>query len=1325
MKRAVTLSLALYPLPAGVVRLDSFRPADGVAGLTAHHFDCITGDYADVAELCTEISQVVDGTHDAVAGLLLLTGRVVASLDELHVAAAEAAAAAAVASDTSATATDALPTKVNVIVLVTPLEEREAAASSHGIQLTAHVLPPPPPTDDGSAPLAGGLLDVRISGVPVEGQASGVMTAGCSSTLLLLVVDQSGSMRPAWAQVQAMLNSVLAASFADPNVAVEVVLYNRHAGTLFCDASNYEYKIARKRANGGTCFAAMFEHVYAVVHGRMASASPPHRIAMMLFTDGAHQSCRQPRPVYEALRTYLHSLEVETQVHTLGFTSNSKFSELDRIRSELGTAPGQYMYAEPLDGPAVLKSKIEAFYGHVASSASRVMLTLQVGLVPTALPGTERCEVTLAAGVPSVHAVEVDISGSARLMLPIEATRPRAWLVPTPLRVSATVASASIDAEVAIEIPIAADAGAYGVLVASLQRSQAKLETLTQATAALTTSGDVAGTDREAAQLLRRVEKLSREFAAVHTNSLFRIARELRPSVLALRNTVADTLAGLERTLAEIQAQRMAVGRARLAELAHVTTFAQRGRQRRMTRRIKLNTAMMVRDAAALARLSQADAAELAASAPPDSLDLFACTLTLQDWTEVAEDKDVLGFGLTVTRPEFVVDDPTQIRIDEVTSTFVTLSAMEDALEYGVKIHGAEAVLGGFLPRQRGSNSATSAASAAGASASATGMLAGRGREPINAWLPLYLTPEHGEAALIKLKQALGFFVTLDPLGYHPAQVHVIFLVLGTMVARLASPAGERELRLVLAVQRTARAVALDTAGLYDEIRTAVAGFINSELDRSVCQVKNLFALIGYVLVLSDEDYAEIFPTPAVWNRFWLSLLRAVVRRGAYTLFANAPSRAIERLVDGLVDPLATYRESDDTFDVEAAWKMLASRSEDELVARARLPQLSAPYAESNRPALTVQYLDNRLSTKDELVLGAEVIDELVLDQLGFDGTSYEPGVVSIDMLALIAKFSGALDGVASGGYPTGAGLLQTIRYVTAWRALVDDGAALEEMDTRGGLAPEAWTEVLKEASRGDGSTGCTLAKFVGCLLDPVDSAEPSAPTGCSAGVQVLRAAVAQGTMFRVTRKARAGLANGTYASELVSDADRSLVSLASTMYVMKRGAIEAALGKLFDDVVRQRGVASTTTLKSFTTSLEVLLGSRTLWRTSRFTNMLPELMDRLCYEGGSMGLVEAKIAVLEKVIVLISGKLLSVEEGARDFTILPVLDNGVSWNIGRKNNNKLRRAFGVRLLRRAMRKVFLLDFAFGVTDGDIRLFDGTWDQLEPRLPWELRSHKE
>ena len=54
------------------------------------------------------------------------------------------------------------------------------------------------------------------------------------------------------------------------------------------------------------------------------------------------------------------------------------------------------------------------------------------------------------------------------------------------------------------------------------------------------------------------------------------------------------------------------------------------------------------------------------------------------------------------------------------------------------------------------------------------------------------------------MKPTLGYFVTLDPLGFDWKQLDVMFMVLGSMIGQLtADTVGEHQLQLLFAFQRT------------------------------------------------------------------------------------------------------------------------------------------------------------------------------------------------------------------------------------------------------------------------------------------------------------------------------------------------------------------------------------------------------------------------------------------------------------------------------------------------------------------------------------------
>lgn len=102
--------------------------------------------------------------------------------------------------------------------------------------------------------------------------------------------------------------------------------------------------------------------------------------------------------------------------------------------------------------------------------------------------------------------------------------------------------------------------------------------------------------------------------------------------------------------------------RARVADFAFAGAF-KANRQRRVDKRVAVNAVKQKEDSKRFDELLIDRPALLKAS--EESKTEYSCILTLQDWAEIASQKDVFGFGLAVTRPECVVDDPSQIRIQK------------------------------------------------------------------------------------------------------------------------------------------------------------------------------------------------------------------------------------------------------------------------------------------------------------------------------------------------------------------------------------------------------------------------------------------------------------------------------------------------------------------------------------------------------------------------------------------------------------------------------------------------------------------------------------
>jgi len=255
------------------------------------------------------------------------------------------------------------------------------------------------------------------------------------------------------------------------------------------------------------------------------------------------------------------------------------------------------------------------------------------------------------------------------------------------------------------------------------------------------------------------------------------------------------------------------------------------------------------------------------------SKDFFHCTLTQIDWTEMMQDDalDIMGIGLAIKRPELAVDDATQVRIFDIGSTFTCKSAMEDAIKFKILKDDHMKTHGGF-----------------DMSAEMGVVLRGTGREPINSWLPLYIHSEHWKRVSLLLPASLGYFCTLDPLGYSSQQLkvrpserkraiglmelvwQVMFMLLGTMAARITPESSEHQLNILFQVLRTCVAIIRDFK-LEDAVRAEVINFIREPSGRTKDITQNLLVLIGYLLTIPAVDTG--LTDNATFQQFGLSLL--------------------------------------------------------------------------------------------------------------------------------------------------------------------------------------------------------------------------------------------------------------------------------------------------------------------------------------------------------------------------------------------------------------------------------------------------------------------
>lgn len=209
---------------------------------------------------------------------------------------------------------------------------------------------------------------------------------------------------------------------------------------------------------------------------------------------------------------------------------------------------------------------------------------------------------------------------------------------------------------------------------------------------------------------------------------------------------------------------------AELSSLRHEATFSKARRARAMAQRATAN--------APAAQLIDNILRSLPPASPADLATLEAegltCALSGETVAEVVRDshRDFFVFALRVRRPEEVVDAPTALDVLQVLSGTYSDEAFRAGAEHAIGHAGPEQAHGGFVGTSKHP----------AALGNEVGLFRGPDGQMMNACLPLYLSEAHFARVRVQIKPLLGYFFTLDPLGYKGDQTIAMFGVLGKML---------------------------------------------------------------------------------------------------------------------------------------------------------------------------------------------------------------------------------------------------------------------------------------------------------------------------------------------------------------------------------------------------------------------------------------------------------------------------------------------------------------------------------------------------------------
>ncbi|KAH9524960.1 hypothetical protein Btru_028346 [Bulinus truncatus] len=696
-------------------------------------------------------------------------------------------------------------------------------------------------------------------------------------TLIILVVDRSGSMSGnPFSQVKTSLTEIVAQCVNDPNKTVEIVLYAEKAETISFTAKNYKEAILNLTAYGSTSFKAAFDAVDGVLDKRKSETFDS--IVILFMTDGVDTISHQSKANEYAKKwsKSLKSLSHQITVHAVGFSKDHDLQFLTKI-SHAGSVNGLYRYCEPGDGPEALREKLEELFDYVSVSEglpikyevhleSSKEYLFNIGQKSAVLDGeikqniNDDQQLELSSGVCWLYTETPDNDPKFSVGIQIVVRKNKfKYTLHIPCLIKEITNIVHRDrCKIAI----------WDLLIMS--RDMDKLTT--QFVDALAAQNDVMSLKEKLDHIQSKISKVSVFDSSYDKETRAQILNHIK-DIQAKLNKLYGMLAQYLR--GETQSVSLL---ARAQDLRYEAQFSKVRRQRLMDRRVAKNFSTMKADAIKCQSASKEELKELS----EEALGFYYCILSLCNVKEILLDDscldNALGLGLAVTRPEHVVDNPTSIRLHNISGSFVSRSSVMDALEFKINLENQLAAHGGF---SFSSNSTSELPFAT----------VGSGREPINAWLPLYICPSHWERVKSCLRPSLGYLCTLDPLGYSDSQLDIMFMVLGCMISQLwENDAGENHIKIIFALQITCQ-VCMEEYNLTTKITDIVRSFLQTPKERFRHAIPNLHTLIGYLVslpVLTIKDILGFTDVDCVGvshhSKLWVAFMAEVMRRASDSL---------------------------------------------------------------------------------------------------------------------------------------------------------------------------------------------------------------------------------------------------------------------------------------------------------------------------------------------------------------------------------------------------------------------------------------------------------
>ncbi|XP_063419664.1 uncharacterized protein LOC134704811 [Mytilus trossulus] len=882
-------------------------------------------------------------------------------------------------------------------------------------------------------------------------------------TYLIVAVDTSGSMggNPI-KQVKTALHELLSQTIPCRDIKTDVISYNSVVSLLELNIDNYQAKIEGLNASSMTNFIIVFDKLDELLSKYEHSYD---RAVVVFMTDGQDTANNfemvNKRTV--SWKTRIDSLSIPVTVHSVGFSKDHQFKFLKDL-TEAGEGTGMFRYCEPSEGPDSLTKKLQELFDFIVQgSGQHVDVHLSINEDNKIEDNGKKVQ-SYVVNAPVAHDLESDklvVTASAWILNQTPTVCPT-----VKVHITHNVKVNNILEEVTF--PCEVFNSPMMILTSVKDKCLWSIKIVSKSTDITATKlSEIITSEGDASMIEKRLTKLQERLSRIPLYGKD-INKSLREEIYKMMSDIQGKINRMFTLIAEFaRKETPSVGMlARAHDMRYQAQFSKSRRHRLMDRRATKNLSSAKTAQEELTGL-QIDVEDVK-NIPQETCDFFFCALSQNSIKDVLIDSDpddLIGFGLTVKRTEVILDEPSLIWIHNISGTVVSKTAMMDALEFKLKVEGPLQAHGGF-------------------NFDLGVTTVGLGREPINAWLPLFVNQTHWKKVKILLKPVLGFLCALDPLGYDYKQIDVMFMTLGSMVSQL-SDVQEHQLKMILVFQRTCRACLVDF-DLVEQVSTVLTNFIASPAGRTKDVIPNLLTLIGYLLSLPKDRLKVILqmdgkPVQYNMDRFWLAFTTELLRRAGANLFKDSKSNVVYGCIDSLVNGFSDDKTCCD--DPESTFKKIFKKGFDqkeeivpaEFDTKSGLPlQAPAPihsvkcdkamdiWAQSKCGLIRNKNQAEKVSQATKLVnewmkegqkLAAEQTDSINLDEEKDESDDN----ITVSILRLLVQVYGKLSNAA---YPRLYCIPGCMGFVSYWLGDRD----ITEMDQNGGLPPVSWLEGAKQS---------------------------------------------------------------------------------------------------------------------------------------------------------------------------------------------------------------------------------------------------------------------